>query len=63
MICHTQHNGGIESIKLYTQGPEGYTDEIWTLNDFSMESNEEWWIGQVDFNDYKVWNSKETLIR
>ena len=49
-----QHNGGIKSLKVKTEGPDGYIDYIWELNDFTMESNEEWWKGQVNFNDHQA---------
>ena len=49
-----QHNGGIKSLKIWTEGPDGYRQEIWQMTDFTMESNEQWWKGQVNFNDHMV---------
>ena len=49
-----QHNGGIKSLKVWTEGPDGYRQEIWQMTDFTMESNEQWWKGQVNFNDHMV---------
>ena len=48
-------------MKIYTQGEDGWTQYIWEMDDFTMESNEEWWKGQVDFNDHRVSNSKNNI--
>ena len=48
-------------MKIYTQGEDGWTQYIWEMDDFTMESNEEWWKGQVDFNDHRVSNSKNIM--
>ena len=41
-------------MKVYTEGPDGYIEYIWQMTDFTMESNELWWEGQVNFNDHRV---------
>ena len=51
---YLQHNGGIKSLKIFAENIEGYRNLIWELSDFTMESNEEWWIGQVNFKDHQV---------
>ena len=51
---YPQHNGGIKSLKIFAENIEGYRNLIWELSDFTMESNEEWWIGQVNFKDHQV---------
>lgn len=33
---------------------EGYTEYLWDLTDWSMESNSEWWPGQVSINAHKL---------
>ena len=48
-------------MKIYTQGEDGWTQYIWEMDDFTMESNEEWWKGQVDFNDHRVSYSKNCI--
>ena len=48
-------------MKIYTQGEDGWTQYIWEMDDFTMESNEEWWKGQVDFNDHRVSSSKNII--
>ena len=41
-------------MKIFAENIEGYRNLIWELSDFTMESNEEWWIGQVNFKDHQV---------
>ena len=48
-------------MKIYTQGEDGWIQYIWEMDDFTMESNEEWWKGQVDFNDHRVSYSKNFI--
>ena len=48
-------------MKIYTQGEDGWTQYIWEMDDFTMESNEEWWKGQVDFNDHRVSSNKNII--
>ena len=58
LTCFNSYNvqplGGIKSLKVYTEEPDGYIDFIWDLTDFSPEGDEEWWRGQVNFNTHRV---------
>ena len=48
------HEGGIKALKIRTEDPDGYIQYIWDLTDWSMESNNEWWIGSVNFLTHKL---------
>ena len=48
------HEGGIRALKIRTQDPDGYVEYIWDLTDFTMESNEEWWVGEVNFSTHQL---------
>jgi hypothetical protein len=48
------HEGGIRALKVRAQDPDGYVEYIWDLTDFSMESNQEWWVGTVNFNTHQL---------
>ena len=48
-------------MKIFAENIEGYRNLIWELSDFTMESNEEWWIGQVNFKDHQVTNSDYSI--
>ena len=50
-----KHEGGIQALKVRTEDPDGWVQYIWDLTDFTMESNEEWWMAQVNFNTHKVY--------
>ena len=48
------HGGGIRALKIRTQDPDGWMDYIWDLTDYTMESNEQWGTGQVNFNTHQL---------
>ena len=48
------HGGGIRALKIRTQDPDGFLDYIWDLTDYTMESNEQWGTGQVNFNTHQL---------
>ena len=48
------HGGGIRALKIWTQDPDGFLDYIWDLTDYTMESNDQWGNGQVNFNTHQL---------
>ena len=50
----TQHKGGIQSLKVFTEDDDGYISYIWSVTKDVWEADKDWWPGQVHFSTRRV---------